>query len=824
LNNVESIRVCVDLDEEKGRPARPARPGQAPGNVFWLNITRATSVDLKMLQAYLEGKCSWDNPILECLNFFDHVIREGPSQRMTAIKRNFYSDGCQYRQLDSAVACAKGIYASFRLSHTTEKNGTGLAVNVDVANTAFWHNQTFDQVIKFYLGTMEPKWDNKNEYEISDILRPDLWRHPVTGAEEWVMPHSLRCLRRLHRLRFNVYHRHKENDTKTYTLMKFGFDPKYGKEGADCKNVTFVIKSSGEERSIYDHFWKQYRIRLRYWRLPVMLTTRDGAFPPEVCHMPKWSRYNFKLDPAQTSAMIKFAVTRPKERASHIMKNVEALGWGSDKYLREMGITVSPEMTKVEAKLLPSPQVQYGNGTANPGTSGRWDLRGKTFITRNMTPLKSWAFVTWGVPVDKNTAEHFVREFKKIYKGHGGNVESDAFMLNYPGSKQIHEVVAESYQTCGKARSSTPTMIFVVLPDKNAFNYYRYKKSFECRFGMVSQMLNVSHVKKAQGQYISNVCMKVNAKLGGQNTRLGGATPTNNPFFPAPTVMIGCDVSHGGAVVTKGAGGPEASMAAMTMSMDRDAARYAAACDTNGYRNEIVSPLIINRMMPGLIKAWRDKNGGIKPQHVFYLRDGVAEGQFNQVLEYEVKTLRKLFKDHTGADPKFTVIIATKRHHIRFFPEQGDKNGNPLPGTLVETDVTHPFHYDFYLCSHVAIQGTARPVHYNVLVDEVGMKPDDLQRMIYQQCYQYARSTTPVSLHPAVYYAHLAGARARAHENVASSARDPTTLREKNWAAKGTEEGGSISRETTSPPVLPIGTNEADPRNVQATKYTMWYI
>jgi hypothetical protein len=25
----------------------------------------------------------------------------------------------------------------------------------------------------------------------------------------------------------------------------------------------------------------------------------------------------------------------------------------------------------------------------------------------------------------------------------------------------------------------------------------------------------------------------------------------------------------------------------------------------------------------------------------------------------------------------------------------GDKNGNALPGTLVEHDVTHPFEYDF---------------------------------------------------------------------------------------------------------------------------------
>jgi eukaryotic translation initiation factor 2C len=49
---------------------------------------------------------------------------------------------------------------------------------------------------------------------------------------------------------------------------------------------------------------------------------------------------------------------------------------------------------------------------------------------------------------------------------------------------------------------------------------------------------------------------------------------------------------------------------------------------------------------------------------------------------------------------KFTVVVASKRHHLRFFPKEGDmrggdRNGNALPGTLIERDVTHPFEYDF---------------------------------------------------------------------------------------------------------------------------------
>lgn len=50
------------------------------------------------------------------------------------------------------------------------------------------------------------------------------------------------------------------------------------------------------------------------------------------------------------------------------------------------------------------------------------------------------------------------------------------------------------------------------------------------------------------------------------------------------------------------------------------------------------------------------------------------------------------------------------------------------------------------LNSHSAIQGTARPVHYHVLLDESNIPPTVFQNMIYQSCYQYMRSTTPVSL------------------------------------------------------------------------------
>ena len=56
-----------------------------------------------------------------------------------------------------------------------------------------------------------------------------------------------------------------------------------------------------------------------------------------------------------------------------------------------------------------------------------------------------------------------------------------------------------------------------------------------------------------------------------------------------------------------------------------------------------------------------------------------------------------------------------KRHHTRFFAEDGNKyfkNGNVLAGTVVDQGINHPTEGDFYLVSHEGIQGTSRPTHY----------------------------------------------------------------------------------------------------------------
>jgi len=148
---------------------------------------------------------------------------------------------------------------------------------------------------------------------------------------------------------------------------------------------------------------------------------------------------------------------------------------------------------------------------------------------------------------------------------------------------------------------------------------------------------------------------------------------------------------------------------------------------------------------------------------IFY-RDGVSESQFKQVLELELPLIKSACEEF-GVNPKITLIIVGKRHHIQFFPFQGegDKSGNCAAGTVVDRDVTHPTDHDFYLLSHAGILGTSRPAHYSVLYDESSFNADALQSLSYSLCHVYAPSTRAVSVPAPVYYADMVCSRARTH-------------------------------------------------------------
>lgn len=238
--------------------------------------------------------------------------------------------------------------------------------------------------------------------------------------------------------------------------------------------------------------------------------------------------------------------------------------------------------------------------------------------------------------------------------------------------------------------------------------------------------------------------------------------------------------------------------------MDAQCSRYSAAIRVQKGRHEIIQDL--TSMVVELLKTFY-QTCGAKPERVIFFRDGISEGQFGEVLSAEVEAIKKgCMTLESDYQPTITYAVVQKRHHARFFPikkEDSDKSGNVLPGTVVETGITHPSEFDFYLCSHPGLQGTSKPTHYHILHDENRFTADSLQELIYRMCYLYCRATRSVSVCPPAYYAHLVAARARFHANETVFTPSQTTSTYGGWNEQSDFENlvsGMEQLTTASPP------------------------
>ena len=150
-----------------------------------------------------------------------------------------------------------------------------------------------------------------------------------------------------------------------------------------------------------------------------------------------------------------------------------------------------------------------------------------------------------------------------------------------------------------------------------------------------------------------------------------------------------------------------------------------------------------------------------KPERIIVFREGVAEPMFDPVFKAEVDAiLTACAKMDKKYKPEVNYIVAQKRHGVRF--AEVNQRANLVPGTFV-SDLNSENLIDFFLVSSHALQGTARPTRYKVLLNESSFTQEQLYQNIYNLCHLYARATKSVSVVPPVYYANLAATRGKAY-------------------------------------------------------------
>jgi len=232
---------------------------------------------------------------------------------------------------------------------------------------------------------------------------------------------------------------------------------------------------------------------------------------------------------------------------------------------------------------------------------------------------------------------------------------------------------------------------------------------------------------------------------------------------PHPYMVVGADVGHPGPGVKN-----QPSVTSLVWSWDQWACRYTAVSRVQSPRTEIIADL--KDMFKISLNDFGSRNK-MAPERVFFFRDGVSEGELEQVSTIEIKAIKEAIDELwaqrglTSPKPCLTFIIVGKRHHIRFFPKDqhdADRSGNCNAGFIADDGLCSPMSHDFYLQSHGGLKGTSKPSHYMVLLDEnFRLAVDDLQELCFALCHVYAKATRSVSIPAPVYYADLVCARAK---------------------------------------------------------------
>ena len=231
----------------------------------------------------------------------------------------------------------------------------------------------------------------------------------------------------------------------------------------------------------------------------------------------------------------------------------------------------------------------------------------------------------------------------------------------------------------------------------------------------------------AQSLYCANVALKFNLKNGGVNQSL--PDDKLGILKDGKTMVVGIDVTHPSPGSIEGV----PSIAGVVASIDKKYAQWPASIRPNPSRKEMVDNL--DQMIIERLHLWSKKNNGTLPNKVLVYRDGVSEGQYETVLSEELPAFQKAFEKLYGKKPhpKISIIIVGKRHHTRFYPtstDDCDVKGNPKNGTVVDRGITMERGWDFFLQAHTCIQGTARPAHYIVIRDEIGLGADGLEQLV----------------------------------------------------------------------------------------------
>lgn len=359
----------------------------------------------------------------------------------------------------------------------------------------------------------------------------------------------------------------------------------------------------------------EYKIRLQNPQLPLVDVGGQHAnlLPPEVCEILPDQPFRGKLLEEHTAEMIRIACRPPNINAQAIVgRGIQELGFvNPGDTLRAFGVSIGTEMAVVPGRILPSPNIRYGQGAPRVDDRASWNLRDVKFSQSGK--LDSWAVLL----IQDNGRDEFngindpslretIEGFTRICRTSGIQMPQRpptivaAPMPPKRREDPLRKAAVQAIRSALMTVKPKPTLVFVILSNGDRNIYSGLKHLCDVYLDVATICVQVQKLRKEKGQiqYFANVALKLNMKTGGVNHTLD---QRNTGWLrQESTMMVGIDVTHPGPGTVNGT----PSIAAVVASTDSHYGQFPASMRIQESKKEVHFSLYIHYFIAQLYDRW----------------------------------------------------------------------------------------------------------------------------------------------------------------------------------------------------------------------------
>jgi len=510
------------------------------------------------------------------------------------------------------------------------------------------------------------------------------------------------------------------------------------------KTPKSTFQSIKGDISYAEYFLSKYSIKIKDLNQPMLVSSiferkPDGTkaertvhLVPELCKMTGLDD-DQRADYRVMKDLAKYTKLEPADRMDRISNHINNL----NKQLKAENWSMSiNDFVKFDAHQIRAPELKLLSEVIKPNESGSFMLRSKIL---EPVVLDYWILLYSGRgPKDDEEVENFYQNLRKAAGTFGIKVVEPLYVL-------VKGIKGSDYVQALKDNMDPKVQCVIAFIPKAAKNtvYKAFKKFCTQDKPVPSQVVVSSSVFKNAMSVCSKIILQINAKMG------CSLWTTQTPEgLSKKTMVIGADVYHN-------VGAKKQSVIGFCASYDEKFSKfYSRIKFQQKIGEEIMSNIAL--LIQDALKFYFKKAKELPDTIIFY-RDGVGEGQLNDVLKTEIPNILKGFQlVNKNYAPNFVEVVVTKKINDRFFVPNGKAGGlkyyNPPSGTLIMDNVVSK-NYDFFLCAQEVTQGTCTPTHYTVVHNKSNITEDVLAKFTYYQCFNYFNWTGAIRVPSCVQYA-----------------------------------------------------------------------